>query len=264
MKKILTYIALALMAGSAFAKSTGFMLRNNGPLREDKGHGGVEWAEAVPAGTQLVVESEEPVYLTLITEKENYENIAFYKVTYNKKSYYARESEVALGKNATVILENTTLFTKPQFSSFLNVQIEQATLVVAGETKNCGGIEFTEVQYWSASASSIRKRFVFSDKVSKNKNDIEAVRSVDVAVSLKNKDPAKERLMKEELFKNAKKLNTSEIITEYIQAEYEKVFPPEETVESENSESEEAGNNETVETSEVSEDVSENQEGAGE
>ena len=224
MKKLLLYIAISLFAASAFAKTTGFMMRNNGPLREDKGNGGVEWATTVPQGTPLTIESEEPVLLTLITEKEKFDNIKFYKVTYEKKTYYARESEVALGKTATVILSDTTLFTKPAISSFLNAQIEQASVVVAGEKTTYAQSEFTEIQYWSDSASAVRKRYVFSSKVSENKNDLEAVRTVDVALALKNKDAAKEKAMKEELFKNAKKLNTSEAITEYIQAEYDKMF----------------------------------------
>ena len=224
MKKLLLYIAISLFASSAFAKTTGFMMRNNGPLREDKGNGGVEWATTVPEGTPLTIESEEPVLLTLITEKEKFDNIKFYKVTYEKKTYYARESEVALGKTAAVILADTTLFTKPAISSFLNAQIEQASVVVAGEKTTYAQSDFTEIQYWSDSASTVRKRYVFSNKVSENKNDFEAVRTVDVALALKNKDASKEKAMKEELFKNAKKLNTSREITDYIQTEYDKLF----------------------------------------
>lgn len=224
MKKLIAYISFALLAASAFAKTTGFMLRPNGPLREDKGKGGVEWATTVPEGTELTIEDENPVLLTLITEKERFDNIKFYKVSYDKKTYYARESEVALGKSVTVILSDTTLFSKPAISSFLNAQIEKASLVVAGEKSKTADIDFTEIQYWSGSASEIRKRYVFSEKVSENKKDLEAVRVVDTALALKNKDSEKERAMKQELFKNAKKLNTSDEITEYVQAEYDKIF----------------------------------------
>lgn len=224
MKKSLIYIALALLAGNAFAKTTGFMMRNNGPLRVDNGNGGVEWATTVPAGTKLTVESEEPVVFTLITEKEKIPDIKFYKVTYDKKTYYARDCEVALGSDLSVILSNTAIFTKPAISSFLNAQLEQGSLVVMGQIQEYAGTGFTEVQYWSSSANSIRTRYVFSDKVSSNKNDLEAIRTVDVALALKNKDAVKERQMKKELFANAKKLNTSEAITEYIQTEYDKIF----------------------------------------
>ena len=225
MKKLFAYILILTLAASSFAKTKGFMLRPNGPLREDKGNGGVEWATTVPEGTALEIESGEPVRLTLITEKERFDDIEFYKVIYEKKTYYARASEIALGSvSLAVMLGDTTLFKKAAISSFLNAQIDKASLVAAGEKKEHAGISFTEIQYWSSSASEIRKRYVFSDKVSKNPHDLEAVRIVDTAISLKNKDAAKERAMKEELFKNAKKLDTSEEITEYVQTEYDKIF----------------------------------------
>ncbi len=224
MKKSIIYIAFALLAANAFAKTTGFMMRNNGPLRVDNGKGGVEWSITVPAGTKLTVESEEPVVFTLVTEKENIPDIKFYKVTYEKKTYYARDCEVALGSDLSVVLSNTAIFTKPAISSFLNAQLEQGSLVVMGQIQEYAGTGFTEVQYWSSAANSIRTRYIFSDKLSSNKNDLEAIRTVDVAIALKNKDATKERQMKKELFANAKKLNTSEAITEYVQAEYDKIF----------------------------------------
>ena len=163
--------------------------------------------------------------LTLITEKERIDDVKFYKVSHEGKTYYARESEVELGGiSLTVILENTTLFQKPSISSFIKAQIEQASVVVAGQKKKSAGCEFTEIQYWSSSANEIRKRYVFSDMVSKNSKDLEAVRIVDTALSVKNKDAAKQRAMKQELFKNAKKLDTSEKITDYVQSAYDSVF----------------------------------------
>ncbi len=222
MKKIFAYILILTLAASSFAKTKGFMLRPNGPLREDKGNGGVEWATTVPEGTALEIESSEPVRLTLITEKEKYEDIEFYKVTYEKKTYYARTSEVALGNEISVLLSDTTLFKKPAISSFLNAQIDKTSVVVSGEKKKHADIDFCEIQYWSGSAGEIRTRYVFSDKVSKNQRDLEAVRIVETALSLKNKDAEKEKAMKEELFKNAKKLSTSEEITEFVQSEYDK------------------------------------------
>ena len=224
MKKIFTYTLLALFAVNAFANTNGFMLRPNGPLREDRGNGGVEWAVAVPAGTMLVVEDENPVLLTMITEKDRFENIKFYKVSYDKKTYYARESEVALGNSATVILSDTTLFAKPSISAFINGKIEQASIIVSGNKTDKNGCSFTEIQYWSDSGNEIRKRYVFSEKVSGNKNDLDAVRVVDTAVALRNKDAAKEKAMKEELFRNAKKIPASREILNYIQSEYDKLY----------------------------------------
>lgn len=224
MKKILTYIALALLAGNVFAKTTGFMMRNNGPLRVDNGKGGVEWSITVPEGTKLTIESEEPVVFTLITEKERIPDIKFYKVTYDKKTYYARDCEVALGSTLGVVLSDTAIFTKPAISSFLNAQLEQGSVVVVGAAIGYAESQFTEIQYWSSRANSVRKRWVFTDKISMSSNDLEAVRTIDVALSIKNKDPAKELAMKEELFKNARKLKTKDEIAEYIQKQYNKAL----------------------------------------
>ena len=225
MKKLFAYVLLLALVSSAFASTHGYMLRPNGPLREDKGNGGVEWSTTVPEGTSLEIESAEPVLLTLITEKERIENIEFYKVKYEKKTYWARACEVALGAvSLTVMLDDTTLFKKPAISSFVSAQIDKASVVAAGSKKEYAGIKFTEIQYWSSSANEIRKRYVFSDKVSGNSKDLEAVRIVDTALAVKNSAKTKELAMKEELFKNAKKLNTSVEIEDYVQAAYDKIF----------------------------------------
>lgn len=225
MKKLLTYIAIALLCAQLSAKTTGYMLRDNGSLRVDNGQGGAEWSAYVPAGTKLTVESEEPVVLSLVIKgQDDIENIKFYKVTYEKETYYARVSEVALGDNLTIINADTTLFRKPSLSSFLNARIEQASLVVAGAKTAGTSIEFTEIQYWSESAKEVRRRYVFSDKVSGNKKDLEAIRLVEAAVAIKNKDPAKERAMKLELFKDAMKLDLSSEISLYVHNEYDRLF----------------------------------------
>lgn len=223
MKKLTAIIFFAL-AAQTFAKTTGFMLRPNGPLRTDKGHGGVEWGIQVPEGTMLEIESEEPIELTLITEKERIDKIKFYKVNYDRQTYYVRESEVALGGNLTVILSDTTIFRRPSLSSFANAQIERASVVVAGEKKISAGIEFREIQYWSQDNNEIRRRFVFAEKASENPKDLEAVRIADTAVALKNKNAEKERAMKLELFQNAKELSTSAEIAEFISEKYDDLF----------------------------------------
>lgn len=228
MKRILAYILFLTVAASSFAKTQVYMLRPTGYLREDKGRGGVEWAMTIPEGTVLTLESPEPVKLTLITQKEKYDNVEFYKVSYEKKSYYVGANEIALdGFGLSVILDNTTLFRNAAVSSFLNAQLEKATLVVTGLKKEYAGLNFTEIQYWSSNPNGggeVRKRYVLTDKVSQNSKDLEAVRIVDTALSIQNADKAKERTMKLELFKNAKKLNTSDSITDYVQATYDKLF----------------------------------------
>lgn len=224
MKKIFCFLICAFVTGFAFAKTTGFMLRENGPLREDRGNGGVEWSVTVPAGTELEIESEEPVELTLITEKENYENIKFYKVTYEKKTYYARESEVALGGKLSVILDDTVIFTKPRIDSFINARLEKASVVVEDESvTSFDNLKFVKVMYWSESASVVRTRYVFADKLSSKKEDVQAVRIVERANSVTNSDKVKEKAMKMELFTNASKLKTSPKVAEYIEAEFEKL-----------------------------------------
>lgn len=225
MKKLSVSVLLMIIAVSSFAKTYGYMLRPNGPLREDKGNGGAEWSITVPEGTELEVESAVPVKMTLKTEKEDIPDISFYKVEYEGNTYYARDTEVAIGGiEIALILEDTTLFRKAEISSFMNAKIERNSLVVAGMKKEYAGTSFTEIQYWSAKGNEIRRRYVFTDKVSTNSKDIEAVNIVARALSLKNQDPAKERTMRQELFNNAMSLNTSESVTVYVQEEYNKLY----------------------------------------
>ncbi len=223
MKKLIIFTIFSFLSLALFAKSKGYMLRDNGALRVDNGKGGVEYSTDVPAGTELEVLSDEPVVFDLVTKSETYPKLKFYQVSYEKKTYYVRESEMALGSQLSVILDDTTIFTKPQISSFINAVLERGTLVVVGsQTKSIGAYTFTEVQYYSTSASVVRTRYILNDKISTNKNDVTAVKIVDKVSSISNSDKVKEKAMKMELFNNAMKLDTSYQISDYISEEYQK------------------------------------------
>lgn len=223
MKKAFVFICLASFAALSFAKDA-VMLRSGGILRTDKGNGGVEWAASVPAGAVLSVESDKPVPLTMITTDKKYDNIMFYKVSYEGKKYYARESEIAFGKIA-VITEDTTLFATTKLSSFINAQLEAGTVVVANENSHPAynfsfedELNLIDVKYYSENSGKVVMRYVFATKVSSDKDDIKAVLMVDKALALKD------RAQKKELFKNAAKLTSGKEFSDYVAKSYDSVF----------------------------------------
>ncbi len=221
MKKLILSVFISCFVFSVFAENNSvIMLRDSGPLREDKGNGGVEWALEIPAGTTLALEDDDVVSLTLITSKEKTENVKFYKVNYNNKTYYASENEVAKvasGKKACVILKDTAIFSNPSISTFRNARLEQASIVVAGKTEDVAGIKFTEVKYWSADSWTVRTRYVFAETVSKNENDLKGVQIVDKVQTLKDEE------MQKALITSAEDLDTSSEIHEYIHSVYSQV-----------------------------------------
>lgn len=221
MKKLILSVFISCFVFSVFAENNSvIMLRDSGPLREDKGNGGVEWALEIPAGTTLALEDDDVVSLTLITSKEKTENVKFYKVNYNNKTYYASENEVAKvasGKKACVILKDTAIFSNPSISTFRNALLEQASIVVAGKTEDVAGIKFTEVKYWSADSWTVRTRYVFAETVSKNENDLKGVQIVDKVKTLKDEE------MQKSLITSAEDLDTSSEIHEYIHSVYSQV-----------------------------------------
>lgn len=224
MKKLVIFTIISLLSLSLFAKSKGYMLRDDGPLRVDNGQGGAEWDITVPAGTELELESEETVKMTLITKDKNYPDTLFYKVKYEGKTYYVRDVDFAVGTQLSVILDDTVLFTKPRLSSFVNAVLERGTLVVVGKAeKTPDSLGMTEIKYFSSSAGVIRTRYVFTDDISTNKSDVKAIMICDKVQAISNSDKAKEKAMKMELFNNAQKLDTSYQISSYVNELYEKV-----------------------------------------
>ncbi|MCQ2575937.1 MAG: SH3 domain-containing protein [Treponema sp.] len=218
MKKIVLTLALITMLFPMFAKTSGVMLRTRSPLREDDGNGGAKWSIEVPAGTVVDVESETPVLKTLITSKESTPNISFIKVTYQKKSYLALASEIAVGGDLSVVLDDTTLFMKPTMSAFLNARLDKLSYVVAGKKVSKNGLNFVEVKYWSDSAWTIRTRYVLAKYISSKADDVKAMQILDKIAEVKDES------MKKTLIDSAKSLKTSDAINEAVTSVYNKIY----------------------------------------
>lgn len=210
MKKTVILLLSIFISISVFAKENVVMLRQDGVLRSDNGQGGVEWAMSIPAGTVLELESNEPELKILITSTDSFPDIEFYKVTYMKKTYYARKSEVAIGTPG-VILENTLMYTTPALSSFLNTDLELGTIVVLGPSFTTNSVNFQEVYYYSDNAGVIRKRYVRKSFVSPEKKDVEAIQLLNKALTIKDDPESKSKFLE-----NAARTSYSEEILMYI------------------------------------------------
>ncbi len=210
--------AAALLSSQLFAESKAFMLRNNGPLRKANDTNGVEWAEAVPAGTELALESSEIVKKDLITSSKTYPDVSFYKVKYKKETYFVQESDVEIGESLSVLQADSVLFTKPTLSSFRNAILETGTLVVAGESASQLNKTFVKISFYDTNDGLKRVRYVDSNNISSSDRDVKAVILLETARATKNED------LQKELIDNVKQLKKSALIEDYIAKETAKIL----------------------------------------
>ncbi len=220
MKKISILLFLFILTGvSLFAASSKvFMLRDNGPLRIENDTNGVEWAATVRAGTELELESDKLVKKDLITSKETYPDVDFYKVKYQDKIYYVQESDVEPAEKLSVIQKDTVLFSRPTLSSFRNALLETGSFVVTGKTVTEFSKSFTEITFYDTIDYVKRTRYVSSNDISNSDKDIKAI------ILLENARVTESEDLQKELLDNAKSMKTSEIISNYINSEIAKIL----------------------------------------
>lgn len=221
MKKTLIIVTSLLLAANAFAASSKIlMLRDNGPLRKANDSNGVEWAETVPAGTELELESKEIVVKDLVTKKETYKDQKFFKVKYNKKTYYVQESDAEPCDSASVIQEDALLFSRPTLSSFRNAMLETGTLVVVdnNDTVTEFNNKFVKVSFYDTVDLIKRSRYVNAETISNSDKDVKAVIILEKAKNTENAD------LKKELLANAANMKTTALISEYIRKQTAKIL----------------------------------------
>ena len=222
MKKTLIIISTVLLiaANTFAAPSKILMLRDNGPLRKANDSNGVEWAETVAAGTELELESKELVTKDLITSSKTYPDVKFFKVKYNKKTYYVQESDAEPCESASVIQEDALLFSRPTLSSFRNAVLETGTLVVAdnSDTVTEYNNNFVKIYFYDTNDGLKRSRYVNSNKISSSDKDVKAIIILEKARKTENED------LKKEFLDNAASMKTTELIGEYIKKETAKIL----------------------------------------
>ena len=221
MKKTLIIVTSLLLAANAFAASSKIlMLRDNGPLRKANDSNGVEWAETVPAGTELELESKEIVTKDLITSKQTYPDVKFFKVKYNKNTYYVQESDAEPCDSASVIQEDTLLFSRPTLSAFRNAMLETGTLVVVdnSDTVTEFNNKFVKITFYDTNDGIKRSRYVNTDAISTSDKDVKAVIILEKARKTENED------LKKELLDNAASMKTTALISDYIKKQTAKIL----------------------------------------
>ena len=96
-------------------------------------------------GTELELESDEIVIKDLVTSSKTYSDVKFYKVKYNKNTYFVQESDVEICSSASVLQKDALLFTKPTLYSYRNAILERGTLIVTGDSVKQFNNEFTKI-----------------------------------------------------------------------------------------------------------------------
>lgn len=222
MKKSLIILStFLLIAANTFAASSKIlMLRDNGPLRIANDSNGVEWSETVAAGTELELESKELVIKDLITSSKTYPDVKFFKVKYNKKTYYVQESDAEPCDSASVIQADALLFSKPTLSAFRNAVLETGTLVVVdnNDTVTEYNNKFVRISFYDTNDGLKRSRYVNADKISSSDKDVKAIIILEKARKSENED------LKKELLDNAASMKTTELISDYIKKETAKIL----------------------------------------
>ncbi|MCR4735216.1 MAG: hypothetical protein K5829_09455 [Treponema sp.] len=210
-KNIIAVFGVLLLVSQIFgAPSKVFMLREDGPLRVEEGSKGVKWATTVSAGTELELVSPEPIVKDLITTEKTYPNVAFYKVSYKDEIYYVQASEAALADTIGVICSDALLFLKASIATFRNAILEAGSIVAVEDKISKNGIDYAKVSFWDTEDRIVRSRFVEQAKVSESEKDVKAVMMITAAMGIKNED------LKNETLENAKKIQTSDMISDYI------------------------------------------------
>jgi len=219
MKKITILFTLFVLTTGLFAApSKIIMLRDNGPLRIANNSNGVEWAETVRAGTELDLISSETVIKNLVTSSKTYPDVEFYEVSYDDKTYYVQVTDAEPGNSASVIQEDTILYTRPSLKTFRNAMLETGSFVVTGESFSEFNKSFVEIAFYDTNDGLKRKRYVDSADVSNSDKDVKAIIILENARSTENEE------LKTELLNNAKAMKTSILIEAYISREINKIL----------------------------------------
>ena len=219
MKKILVIlISVFVTANISAASAKLLMLRDNGPLRIENKSNGVEWAETVRAGTELDLESTEIVIKDLVTTSKTYNDVKFYKVQYNKKTYFVQESDAEICNSPSVIQKDALLFSRPTLYSFRNAILETGTFVVTGDTVKEFNNSFVKITFYDTNDGIKRTRYVYSDTISNSDKDVKAILLLEKGKATDNED------LQKEFLDNAKAMKTSSLISSYISDEIAKIY----------------------------------------
>ena len=219
MKKFLIILISVLFTADIFGASAKLlMLRDNGPLRIENDSNGVEWAETVRAGTELELESSEIVIKDLVTSSKTYNDVKFYKVKYNKKTYFVQESDAEICDSASVIQKDALLFSRPTLYSFRNAILETGSFVVTGDTVKEFNNSFVKITFYDTNDGIKRTRYVYSNTISNSDKDVKAILLLEKGKAAENED------LQKEFLDNAKSMKTSSLISTYISNEISKIY----------------------------------------
>lgn len=209
----------------ASAETRGIMLRNGGSLKKQTNLG-MEWAAEIPVGTEFEVLSQTPVKADWVWKGGSSKDRTFYKVRYQGKDYFVLTNECAvIEQGVGVITSDAVLYDKGRVSSFRNAVLERGTLVAfTGATATVMKTHLYLIKFYDASASVVRERWVWEEKISMKKDNVKAAQLVKLAQTVKDDD------MKREYLSLASGLPVSSPIREYISDAESLLFPPPMTI----------------------------------
>ncbi len=217
---------------AAFSESVpGVFLQEGGWLWSEK-DGVMSATVKMSEGTAISVEttgetdaSGNPVAKTKEAEYEGSKGktLTFAQVKYDGKSYWSISNRFTMKKKPAVLVEDCAMYNTKNLADVVNGHLDIGSGIAVGETvKATGGIDITEVSYYSERLYAVRTVYVKSSKISTELDDITAFRILDKVAKTSDMDK------KQALFESTETLRMSDKVRTAVQKAREETFAPEE------------------------------------
>ena len=233
-KRYAALLGVMIAAGlAAFAESVpGVFLQEGGWLWTEQADGVMLAKVKMSEGTAISVEtgggtdaSGNPVakIKEAAYDGSKGKTLTFAQVQYDGKSYWAISNRFVMRKEPAVLVEDCAMYNTRNLADVVNGHLDKGSVVAIGDTVSvAGGIDITELSYYSERLYAVRTVYVKASKISGKLDDITAFRILGNVA--RTKDPDK----KQALLESAETLNLSGKVLAAVQEARQKLFEPEE------------------------------------
>ena len=214
MKRFAVFLGVMLAAVAAFAESVpGVFLQDGGWLWTEQKDGVMLAKVKMSEGTVISVEttgetdaSGNPVAKIKEAEYDGSKGktLTFAQVNYDGKSYWAVSGRFVMQKKPAVLVEDCAMYNTRNLADVVNAHLDMGSVVAIGDTVSAtGGIDITELSYFSERQYAVRTVYVKASKLSTEMDDITAFKIIGNIAKTSDLDK------KQALFESAEALNLS-------------------------------------------------------
>lgn len=241
-KRYAVLLGVMLAAGlTAFAESVpGVFLQEGGWLWAEQKDGIMSASVKMSEGTAISVEttgetdaSGNPVAKIKEAEYDGSKGktLTFAQVKYDGKSYWAISNRFVMRKKPAVLVEDSAMYNTKNLADVINSHLDMGSVVAVGDTVSAtGGIDITEVSYYSERLYAVRTVYVKASKISSELDDITAFKILSNIAKTTDLDK------KQALFESVATLNMSDAVNDAILKAWSDTFIPDEEDEAESEE----------------------------